>query len=168
MPLIEKSSYNLHRFYIKNGHFETIIPSIFGQVRGINYERERIPTPDDDFLDLDWLKAKNEKLIILSHGLEGNSGRYYVMSMAKYFHHKGWDVLAWNYRSCSGEMNRALRLYHHGVTDDFDVVIQHALKTPQYQKIALAGFSMGGSTTLKYLGEKGSELDPRIFAAVTF
>ena len=87
--------------------------------------------------------------------------------MAAYFHKRGWDVLAWNYRSCSGEMNRALRLYHHGVTDDLHTVISHGLSL-NYEQAALSGFSMGGSTTLKYLGEKGDALDSRIVAAAVF
>lgn len=168
MPIIQNSSYNHHSFYIKNGHFETIIPSLFGSIEGVNYNRERITTSDDDFLDLDRLKGENDKIIVISHGLEGSSERFYVKSMAKYFFTKGWDVLAWNYRSCSGEMNKALRLYHHGVTDDYGQVIQHALQSFQYKRIALCGFSMGGSTTLKYLGEKGANIDSRIFAASVF
>ncbi|MEQ6118372.1 alpha/beta fold hydrolase [Reichenbachiella sp. MALMAid0571] len=168
MPLISNSSYNNHSFYIHNGHFETIIPSLFREIKGIKYTRERIETPDDDFIDLDWLKDGNDKLIILSHGLEGSSDRHYVKSMAKYFHQLGWDVLAWNYRSCSGEINRALRMYHHGVTDDYDTMIQHALISNTYKKVVLSGFSMGGSTTLKYLGEKGSNVDPRILASAVF
>lgn len=168
MPIIQESSYNTHPFYIKNGHFETIIPSFLGSVKGVNYTRERITTEDGDFLDLDWIKGNKERLIVISHGLEGSSERYYVQSMAKYFFSKGWDILAWNYRSCSGEMNRALRLYHHGVTDDYAHVIQHAIKTHKYERIALAGFSMGGSTTLKYLGEQGAQIDARICAAAVF
>ena len=168
MPIIQKSSYDDHPFYIKNGHFETIIPSLFGSIKGVNYNRERISTSDHDFLDLDWLKEENDKLIVISHGLEGSSERYYVKSMAKYFLAKGWDVLAWNYRSCSGEMNKALRLYHHGVTDDYDQIIKHAIQTSPYERIALSGFSMGGSTTLKYLGEQSGNIDSRIFAAAVF
>ena len=168
MPLISNSSYDNHPFYIRNGHFETIIPSFLREIKGVEYARERINTPDDDFLDLDWLRAGNNKLIILSHGLEGSADRYYVKSMAKYFHQQGWDVLAWNYRSCSGEINRALRMYHHGVTDDYDTMLQHALKSNAYKKVVLSGFSMGGSTTLKYLGEKGLNIDPRILAAAVF
>ncbi len=168
MPLVPSSDYDNHSFYIKNGHFETIVPSLFGQVKGVDYTRERITTPDDDFLDLDWLKNDNTKLLVLSHGLEGSSDRYYIKSMARYFARRGWDILAWNYRSCSGEINRALRLYHHGVTDDFGLVIQYALQHDQYQQIALSGFSMGGSTTLKYLGEQGTAIDDRIVAAAVF
>ena len=36
---------------------------------------------------------------------------------------RNWDVMAYNYRSCSGEMNLKLRAYHAGATDDLQVVI---------------------------------------------
>ena len=75
-----------------NGHLETIYPSLFRQVV-VPYQRERIGTPDDDFLDLDWLKQSSKKLILISHGLEGNSTRSYVTGMARCFFKEGYDVL---------------------------------------------------------------------------
>ena len=168
MPVIKYSSYGNFMHLFRSGHLETIIPSMFGKQYQVIYQRERITTPDDDFLDLDWVYNNSENLVIISHGLEGSSGRPYVRSMAQYMSDKGFDVLAWNYRSCSGEMNRQLRLYHHGVTDDLETVIKHAIDTRRYKRIALVGFSMGGSTTLKYLGESGSNYPKQIVAAATF
>ncbi|HEX6223289.1 MAG TPA: alpha/beta fold hydrolase, partial [Chryseolinea sp.] len=90
---------------------------------------------------------------IISHGLEGNSSRAYMKGMAKAFADKGFDVLAWNFRGCSNEMNRQLRFYHSGATDDLDFVVSHAQRNG-YTEIYLIGFSLGGNLTLKYLGEK--------------
>jgi len=168
MPLVNKSSYTKSFNKLRNGHLQTILPSLLRTVDGVNYQRERIITDDQDFLDLDWLKCNANKLVILSHGLEGASDRHYIKSCAKYFHNRGYDVLAWNYRSCSGEMNKKLRLYHHGVTDDLETVINHAISNKAYHKIALIGYSMGGSTSLKYLGEGGSSIPKQVVAAVTF
>jgi uncharacterized protein len=148
-------------------HLETIYPALFRTVSGIAYERERITTPDHDFLDLDWLKQGAEKLVIISHGLEGNSGRSYIRGMAKIFYTQGYDVLAWNYRGCSGEMNRKIRFYHSGATDDLDFTIRHAT-TLGYKEINLIGFSLGGNLTLKYMGEQGANLPPQIKKAVAF
>jgi hypothetical protein len=63
-------------------------------VEGVTYERERIWTFDDDFPDLDWATRGSEKLAIISHGLEGNSERWYVVGMTKAINRAGWDGLA--------------------------------------------------------------------------
>jgi uncharacterized protein len=118
------------------------------------YTRERIQTPDDDFLDLDWLRQGSENLVIISHGLEGSSDRAYIKGMARVFFNNRYDTLAWNYRGCSGEMNRQLRFYHSGATEDFNTVIDHAIDNKKYTNIFLVGFSLGGNMTLKFLGEK--------------
>lgn len=167
MPLITSSDYRAP-YYLFNSHLETILPSVFRKVEGVTYQRERLELPDGDFLDLDWLKNGSEKLMIFTHGLEGNSERHYSRGMAKYFHQRGWDALCWNCRGCSGEMNRLPRFYHHGATEDITAVIAQALSQTQYKTIVLAGISMGGSMTLKYLGQRSHDLSPRIKAAATF
>jgi len=154
-------------FFLFNKHLETIYPSLIRKVEGIEYKRERITTPDDDFLDLDWLKKNSKKLIILSHGLEGNSQRSYIKGMAAIFYAYGYDVLAWNYRGCSEEMNRKIRFYHSGATEDLDLVVNHGISNG-YTEINLIGFSLGGNLTLKYLGEKGSMLHPVVKKGVAF
>lgn len=165
MPLVE-SSYT-PPFYLKNGHLATILPSSFRKVTDVHYSRERIFTTDGDFLDLDWsFNDLSDQLVIVSHGLEGSSHRPYVMGMVKYFHSQGWSALAWNCRSCSGELNNVPKFYHHGATEDLALVVDHALKKQIYRTIILVGFSMGGSMTLKYLGER--EVHETIRAGAVF
>lgn len=142
--------------FLFSAHLETIYPALLRKVKGVDYERERIPTPDNDFLDLDWLRRGTSRLVIISHGLEGNTSRAYMKGMAHAFHANGFDVLTWNFRGCSGEVNKQLRFYHSGATDDLDCVVEYASHSG-YNEIYLIGFSLGGNMTLKYLGEK----DPR-------
>lgn len=137
-----------------NSHVETIYPSLLRRVILPGYQRERINTPDGDFLDIDWIKQKSSKLIIISHGLEGNTQRAYVKGMARAGNLDGYDILAWNYRGCSEEMNKTLRFYHSGATEDLATVVDHAHSLSHYKEIYLIGFSLGGNLTLKYLGEK--------------
>ena len=151
MPLTSESSYQRPN-WLFSGHLETIYPALFRKVELQKPLRERIETPDGDFLDLDWYRADRPQLVILSHGLEGNSSRPYMRGMAREFWQKGFDVLSWNFRGCSEEMNRKAIFYHSGATYDLDTVIKHAEKT--YSEIFLVGFSLGGNLTLKYLGEK--------------
>ncbi|MBP8239875.1 MAG: alpha/beta fold hydrolase, partial [Saprospiraceae bacterium] len=167
MPLIASSSYLKSPAYLWNGHVETIVPAVARRVK-VPYERERLELPDGDFVDLDWLDRGTRRLLILTHGLEGNSQRNYVQATARFFAQEAWDVLAWNCRSCSGEMNRLPRLYHHGEIGDFGQVIEHALRTKDYEQIALIGFSMGGSITLKYLGVCGKELPDPVKTGIAF
>ncbi|WP_187262766.1 YheT family hydrolase [Pontibacter beigongshangensis] len=155
-------------FYLLNGHFQTILPGLFRQVRDVPYVRERLPTPDNDFIDVDWSLVGSESVVILSHGLEGDSERSYIKGMVKIFNSRGIDALAWNYRSCSGEPNRLLRSYHLGASDDLDFVIRHALQTGKYQQVYLIGFSAGGNITLKYLGEAPEQVPQQVKRAIVF
>ncbi|MBB6003429.1 YheT family hydrolase [Arcicella rosea] len=172
MPIVKHADYQAP-FWLPNGHLQTIFPSVFRKIKTVKYLRERITTPDNDFLDLDWAKANtqfsenNKKLVVLSHGLEGDSTRQYITGMVQLFTQHGFDCLAWNFRSCSGELNRTTRFYHSGATDDLDWVIKHAI-LKDYQEIYLVGFSLGGNLTLKYLGEQSENLSSKIKKAVTF
>ncbi len=151
-----------------NGHIQTIFPVLFRKFKTDLYTRERITTDDNDFLDLDWSYTESDRLAVISHGLEGNSHRAYVVGMARAVNSGGWDALAWNYRGCSGEPNRQLRSYHNGSTDDLARVINHAKETGRYKTIALIGFSLGGNLTLVHLGREHSMVDPLVQKAVVF
>jgi len=168
MPLLTESSYKRRPIYLFSSHLETIVPSAFRKVEGVKYVRERFELADGDFLDIDWLKGHNRSLVIITHGLEGSSRRPYVTGMAKFFSANGWDALAWNCRSCGGEMNRLPRLYHHGATEDLSAIVDHALDSGNYDRVALVGFSMGGSMSLKYLSERGGDVRKEILGAAVF
>lgn len=169
MPLLTESSYKRRPLYLFNPHLETIVPSAFRKIKDVAYVRERLELADGDFLDVDWLTCPgNDRLVVVSHGLEGSSTRPYCAGVAKYFSANGWDALAWNCRSCSGEMNRLPRLYHHGATEDLAAVVDHALAKGNYKQVALVGFSMGGSLSLKYLGERGDGVAKEVLGATVF
>ena len=168
MPLI-KSNYQKPSHLI-NAHWETIIPAVFRKVNGIDYRRERIDIFDGDFLDLDWsdTNSKSNQLVIVTHGLEGDTQRPYIKGMVKIFNQAAWDVLAWNHRGCSGEPNRLKRFYHSGSTEDLNAIVDYVLQNKQYEKIVLIGFSLGGNMTLKYLGEKNMQIHSKIQKAIVF
>ena len=136
------------------GHLQTIYPALLRQVKLIKpYLNERIATSDADFLDLFWLKQKSNQLVIISHGLEGDANRAYIKGMANVHYHHGFDVLAWNYRGCSPQLNITKSMYHSGATADLMCVVSHA--STHYDQIYLVGFSLGANLTLKFLGESG-------------
>jgi uncharacterized protein len=115
--------------------------------------RERVPTPDGDFLDLDWLDAEASRphLLVL-HGLEGSSASGYVRQTLHEARALGWGAVAMNFRSCSGEPNRVLRSYCSGETADPLFVSGHIRSRIQGPLLAV-GFSLGGNALLKLLAE---------------
>jgi uncharacterized protein len=167
MPIVNPSSYTPFPLYLGNKHMETLVPSLLARVSDMTYDRERLELADGDFIDLDRMRNGNQRLVILSAGMEGNSERHYIKRAAKYFFERGWDVLAWNYRGCSGELNRLPKFYSYADTNDFRTVINHGIAQGGYSNVALIGFSMGGCLVTKYLGEQIPP-HPCVKASVSF
>lgn len=165
MPVIRESSYK-PPFLLGNNHVQTILPTLFRKIKGIEYKRERIETPDGDFIDLDFSSMNRDRAVLLSHGLEGKSGRAYMKGMARAFNKRGWDAVSFNFRGCSGEPNRTSATYHSGRTEDLHSVLQYLLKSRKYSRLALVGFSLGANLTLKYAGEMGSSIPVEVKSAV--
>ena len=158
MPLVQAR--NLQRpKYLFNGHLETVFPTLFRKVILPPTAQDLVETHDGDVLEVDWHRRGNTKLVVISHGLEGNSSRSYVLGMAKEALKNGFDVFAWNYRGCGAALNRKAIFYHSGATYDLETIVNYA--SPGYKEISLIGFSLGGNLTLKYLGEK-RDRDPKI------
>jgi uncharacterized protein len=137
-------------FFLCNGHIQTVLSALLPQRSNVTFNRERLELNDGDFLDLGWARISADRLVILSHGLEGSSDARYIRGMAAKLNATEWDVLVWDFRGCSQETNRLPRLYHSGETGDLGAVIDFA--ATRYSRIALVGFSLGGNVTLKYFG----------------
>lgn len=168
MPILPVPDYQ-PSFPFTMGHVQTLYPTLFRTTPQARPERERLETGDGDFIDIDWHYSpggRSDSLVVISHGLEGNSRKKYMLGMAAALVEGGYDVICLNFRGCSEEMNRLPRLYHSGVTDDLHRVLCHGLKTGNYRKAALIGFSMGGNQTLKYLGENPNKVPAQVKKAV--
>ena len=150
-----------------NGHIETLIPFFFRRKKKVRYMRERLDTSDGDFLILDWLKNGSDKVVIISHGMESCTHSENVLGMAHHFHENNFDVLAWNGRGCTGELNKKEHYYHSGFSFDLREVAQYTQELG-YKEIYFVGFSLGGNLTLKFLGEEGAGISNKIKGACVF
>lgn len=166
MPVIY-SNYKTPLLF-RNSHLHTIFPYLLRSRPKIKYSRTRINTKDGDFLDLDFLnhKEKNKSLVIICHGLESNSETGTEASIAKILYDHNYDILAMNYRACSGEDNKLIKTYHSGKSEDLREVIDYVLNNYDYEDIYLVGISIGGNIVLKYLGEESEKVNPKIRKAV--
>ncbi|MEJ5349545.1 MAG: alpha/beta fold hydrolase [Desulfosoma sp.] len=165
--MVQPCSYAAPRFF-RNPHVQMIVVNGLRFVRGVTYRRERLNTPDGDFIDLDWSCRGFRRVAVIVHGLEGHSRRPYVLGMVRAVQEAGWDACAVNLRGCSGEPNRKPWFYHSGMTEDLETIVEHMARSDRYDAVSLVGFSLGGNLILKYLGEQGLKLPPFIRAAVTF
>ena len=161
MPIIEHPNYK-PPWLLRNGHFNTFYPYLFRKKPATFVDRERFQTEDDDFYDVDWSNRKYSRLVVLLHGLEGSSSSQYIVGTANAFIDHHWDAAAINFRSCSGEMNRQLKMYHSGFTEDLHHFVQQI--QGEYDEICIAGFSLGGNVTMKYLGDQKYNLSDKIIA----
>jgi predicted alpha/beta-fold hydrolase len=152
-----------------NGHVQTILGPLF-RSDPLTLRRERLPTPDGDFVDLDWLDDDRlgdgaPRLLVL-HGLEGSSRSHYVSGLLRSGWATGWHGVAFNFRSCSGELNRLPRFYHSGETGDLAWVIETLVARDPGVPIGAVGVSLGGNVLLKWLGEVGSMAPAEVRGAV--
>ncbi|SDS05990.1 hypothetical protein SAMN05216503_1849 [Polaribacter sp. KT25b] len=149
----------------RNGYFNTTFRPLFMKDKA-TYTRKRVSTWDHDFFDLDFTFVGSKTIVVLIHGLEGSSNSKYMASNVNHLKNKGIDTVCFNLRGCSGEDNLLLSTYHSGKTEDVDFVVNYLLENYKYKNIIIAGFSLGGNLTLKYIGEKGENISPIIKGAI--
>jgi uncharacterized protein len=151
--------------WLPGGHAQTIYPVLIKAVPP-PYRRERWPTPDGDFIDLDWVdSAAAAPLVVLFHGLEGSSASHYATALMAALRQRGWSGVVPHFRGCSGEPNLMPRAYHSGDSDEIDWVLRRLRQQFRGRAIFAAGVSLGGNALLKWLGESEGSANDVIAAA---
>lgn len=171
------STFNLEPFTPSplwlNAHAQTILANSLRPTDGVSFRRVRLDTQDGDFIDLDFASVngitlpQDAPLVLLLHGLEGSARRSYACEIYRQLARRGVRAAGMNFRSCSGEMNRTSRLYHAGKTDDVDLVVNWLGDRLPGVRLGAVGFSLGGNTLLKYLGERGDAAAIRAAAVIS-
>lgn len=171
---IEVEPFNPHPM-LRNPHVQTVMGNTVRKREGVSFRRERLFTPDGDFIDLDFADVENatweqlgddKPIVMMIHGLEGNARSGPAQEIYRYLSRRGVRCLGMNLRSCSGELNRTARLYHAGETSDITFVHQWLENRFPNTPIGIVAISLGANMLLKYLGENGRDLTNRLVAAV--
>lgn len=153
-------------WWLPGPHSQTLWGKLFRRQQLQPTEIERWDTPDGDFLDIHRLNTTGAttRLLVL-HGLEGTIRSHYAQGLLSEARNRGWSADMLIFRSCGEQMNLTRRFYHSGDTSDLELVIGRILTEFPDQNLLIAGVSLGGNVLLKFLGEHGSRLPPRIRAA---
>ncbi|MSQ56527.1 MAG: alpha/beta fold hydrolase [Limnohabitans sp.] len=145
--------------WLPGGHLQTIHASLFaktGQVQQA-WRRQRWITPDEDFIDVDWLDNTNNNspLLILFHGLEGSSQSHYAKAFAHIAQQQQWQMVVVHFRGCGGEINLAPRAYHSGDYQEIHWMMEQIQKYHAGRKYVV-GISLGGNALMRWVQESGA------------
>lgn len=141
--------------WLPGGHSQTIYPVLIRRPR-VSYRRQRIDTPDGDFIDFDWVgrptAAASTPVVVLFHGLEGNSTSHYALSLMAHLASIGWIGVVPHFRGCSGEPNRLPRAYHSGDHSEVAWMLATIRAQAPAAPLFATGVSLGGSALINWLG----------------
>lgn len=157
-------------WWLPGGNLQTIWPALYSRrVFGPHptYRRARWHTPDQDFIDVDWLQAPalpatsslSRTLLVLFHGLEGSSRSHYAEAFADFAHHHGMAYAVPHFRGCSGDMNWAPRAYHSGDHEEIGWILARFKSEWTAQgghDVVAVGISLGGNALLRWAQEAGA------------
>jgi predicted alpha/beta-fold hydrolase len=148
-------------WWLPGGNLQTI----WAATRGMRYagtrpqfRRQRWDTPDQDFVDVDWLQDSGldgqdwRPLLVLFHGLEGSSASHYAEAFADVARTRNWAFAVPHFRGCSGQINLAPRAYHSGDFAEIDWILRR-FKRQHAGPVLAVGVSMGGNALMRWAGE---------------
>ena len=137
---------------LEHPHAQTIFASLLRGRRVPLLRRERLATPDGDFLDVDILDApERAPRLLCLHGLEGSSASGYVREQLRLAQARGWGAWALNFRGCSGTPNRRAHSYNSGDPTDARFVAEQLRQRHPHAPLFATGYSLGGSVLLNLL-----------------
>ena len=149
-------------YWLPGGNAQTIYPVLLRSLVIPTYHRERLELDDGDFIDIDWLDSSTDRpLVVMFHGLEGDSSSHYARSIMGLFQELGWRGAVVHFRGCSGTPNRLPRAYHAGDSEEIDRILHKIIDKNQSlnynTQLYVIGISLGGNALLKWLGEQGKK-----------
>lgn len=173
LPIVAHCAPYYAQFWLPGGHLQTIYAATLADAPQVTYRRERWELPDGDFVDADWIEpAAGENLasvklpiVVLFHGLEGNSQSNYARALMSATKAKGWRGVVIHFRGCSGEPNRLPRVYYAGDTPEIQLLLSRVRENALDVPIYAVGFSLGANALLKWLGESGEAANHMITKA---
>eukprot|EP00049_Salpingoeca_infusionum_P027300 m.31547 g.31547 ORF g.31547 m.31547 type:complete len:411 (-) comp9430_c0_seq1:290-1522(-) len=159
-------------------HFDTTIDRIVARktrqrsgtsVRGV-FERELLTMSDGGTIGLDWSLAttteseRKQALVLILHGLCGESLSRYVVHTVESANASGYDTVTLVARGCGGVRLTTSYGFHAAHTGDIEECLVHLQSLFPTRPIYAVGFSLGAGQLALYLGKAGQK--SRVSAAV--
>jgi predicted alpha/beta-fold hydrolase len=145
--------------WARNGHVQTLA-GMFWRVRAPLPPPTRlhwVELPDGDRLALHenlpdgWTPSAACALLV--HGLGGCHRSRYLVRIAAKLVHRGVRVFRVDLRGCGAGYHHAHHPYHAGRWEDIAATVETVWRMIEAAPLGVAGFSLGGSLVLRWLGE---------------
>lgn len=127
----------------------------------IKFRRELLHLPDGGTIALDWARKGNEPeahellqnapIVILHHGLVGDSQSEYIYHMSWTLLSAGYRVVVMVARGCGGMELTSGEIFAGRRTADVSNCVDHVKHLYPHAKLFWVGFSLGAALTLQYL-----------------
>lgn len=101
--------------------------------------------------------------LVLVHGIGGCDSSAYGVATGRHAWERGWHVVRMNLRGAGDSLRLCASLSHAGQEDDLTAALRAVAESAP--RLAVAGFSIGGSLVLRALGRRAAELPPGLFGA---
>ncbi|QDV50748.1 YheT family hydrolase [Gimesia fumaroli] len=145
-----------HRFY-RNAHLQTIVGQFHSRIKApYQAEQHSCRLPDNDLLivhdDCPGNWKPGDRVVILLHGLSGCHRSSYMVRLTHKLNQRGVRVFRMDLRGCGAGTGLAKSPYHAGSFLDLQVALDRVEFLCPGSPIGIAGFSLGGTISLNYLG----------------
>ncbi|EQB4443337.1 hydrolase [Pluralibacter gergoviae] len=159
---------------VSNRHLQTMLPRLIRRRVQFEPHWQRLDLPDGDFIDLAWsedpYQARHKPRLVVFHGLEGSLHSPYAHGLVHAAMQQGWLGVVMHFRGCSGEPNRARRIYHSGETEDGSWFLSWLRREFGNAPTAAVGYSLGGNMLACLLAKEGDSvpLDAAVIVSAPF
>lgn len=152
--------------WLKGAHLQTVLGRYLNPPPDLPATAREVPLEDGDRLVVldsipaNWTTADPAAIVI--HGLAGCANAAYVVRLGHRLTAAGVRVVRVNLRGAGAGFGLARRVYHAGRSDDLRAVAAWLAQDAPLSPIAVVGFSLGASLTLKL----GAELHDHPLPAI--
>lgn len=161
--------------WLRGGHRQTLAGALWPRRVGPSRATLRwVELPDGDRLALhddapetssSALSTRGEKVpgaVLLVHGLAGCHTSGYMVRIARRLNATGLRTFRLELRGCGAGRGHAKLPYHAGRSEDVRAAVESVLALTGSERLSVVGFSLGGNIVLKWAGEQGASLSPRV------
>ena len=137
-------------------HLETTA-AIFNKTPAITHTRDIVKTSDGDEIALEHTAGGQDKpLVVMFHGLEGDSNGRGLRLLATRFSSAGWNVAVPHFRGCGGHPNVLPRAYHAADNGDVEWMLNYCCHAFPHHHLFAVGVSLGGAALMRFLTQKSN------------